>query len=260
VVLQLVQQHMEQLPPRALANCLWAATKLATTLSSSASQHWDAHSLLVHGSSSAKAVAPRHGAASSCLKLALRLLARVPAAARGFEPQHVANTFYAMAMLHTLATSVSMTASATAAVQPQPAPSASSSLFPNSLMRFCELHDIPPVDGHAVVAALQRHAGPQLLAGMAPQGLANTLYSLAVLDLQPDEGGRASRVRPLTYVLPLPRACTLTALRSANAGFDLLNLPAYFTLLQAGCATCWTLLSYAYLHLSPSISPPPCGH
>ena len=64
--------------------------------------------------------------------------------------------------------------------------------------------------------------------------------------------GRPQGYDPLTYVLPLPRAHTLTALRSANIGFDVLNSPAYFPYIAAG----WLcdLLDAAQLRL-PAFEP-----
>ena len=182
VVLRIVLLHMGEFQPRAVANSLWAAAKLAVSPSlgeaASPSLGEMASSSLgdrhlnrgeeyspLHGDQLPLMggaphyllgeVAPHHPIREACRRVAAALLSTVPDAVPHFEPQHISNVLYALASL-----------------QPLPIPS-------DEMQRR-----IP-----ALLDALLAHSWP-LLHEFEAQALSNTLYSLAVLGHEPDEGER----------------------------------------------------------------------
>ena len=136
-VLHVLHLHMGELQPRAVANSLWAVSKLATSPS----------------------LGPfHHPLRRACHQMAQALLPAVSDALPHFEPQHISNAFYSLALLQS-----------------------SRGLSPDhDDQRGHELHN-------SLLIGLQGHSRP-LLDQFHPQALSNTIYALALLGQEPEEG------------------------------------------------------------------------
>jgi hypothetical protein len=99
VVCSLVTQRAPEFQPRAVANSLWAVAKLDSRLKMPTGSALS----LNNGSSSSSAGTHRQALASEAQgalsELLAALLAMLPAATSGFEPQHCSNVLYALALL-----------------------------------------------------------------------------------------------------------------------------------------------------------------
>ena len=186
----LVASQLDELQPRAVANCLWAAAKLAGALEETEEAGLEEREgEALEGQKAAGVPTRQHQQQQQRTPsprpigfraLALLLLGRVPLALPHFLPQHVSNTACAMASL------ASSTGRRTG----------------------------DEVQWTGMLALMEAHTHP-LLPEFGPQAIANLLHSLAVLEHRPDPGERketrhqytdSTRNYCVDMTNPIPRA------------------------------------------------------
>ena len=164
-VISVMEEHLNEMQPRAVANSLWAATRISSWLQSRAALPSDSTTIvgsgppqssegIVNASSSIKALCQRY------VSLSLSLLDRVPHALPDFQPQHFSNTALALAFLHSLATEL--------------CPRAQWGVYSKEHLM-------------GLMSTLAEHSR-YLLLDFEPQALANLLHSIVTVGLRPDEG------------------------------------------------------------------------
>eukprot|EP00983_Pelagomonas_calceolata_P127791 1161445-Pelagomonas_calceolata.AAC.9 len=169
----LVATHSAEFQPRALANALWAVSKLAVQLqqeehiSQQQQQQQQEPSSFLH-----PLPAPDHSALTAVLDLAACLCSHLPQLAPRFEPQHCANTLHALASLQQVHDREEQ-------LQQQQQLREQDAEQQHRLQQLQEVLACAPLALH--------FTSHSRLAGMAPQGLSNSLHAVACLRLLPEE-------------------------------------------------------------------------
>jgi len=171
-VANLVATRCAEFQPRALANALWASSKLAVRLQQEQQQQ--------------RPPAPSHTALTAVLDLAACLCSLLPQLAPGFEPQHCANALHALASLqqvHDQQLEDVLTS------QQQQQQHTDRQQHEQQQERAEQQAHTLQLLQHMLSCApsVLQATGPRQLAGMAPQGLANTLHAVARLGLSSPE-------------------------------------------------------------------------
>ena len=182
-VVLLVATHCAEFQPRALANALWAVSKLALQLhhhpqisldfnlkqQASEPQHNTFQPFISQPDSAARGEADElQTARCAVLDLAAYLSSYLPQLASEFEPQHCANALHALSNLRQVQ-----------GKQMQPP----ATQLQRQLQEQQQQWKLVEAQAPFMLSA----TSPAKLTGMSPQGLANTLHAVAHLGLSPDE-------------------------------------------------------------------------